>query len=107
MHETPDEIEEIPLPTPEIGDHYVGVKIQLPRGTSNAQGRVLHRARDNDVNVVGRVNVELALDTRTYVIEFENGEEAELSVNAITQSMHTQCDPKGNQYLMFDSIIDF
>ena len=80
---TPDEIEDIPLPTPEIGDHYVGVKIQLPRGTSNAQGRVKHRARDTDGNVAGRANVEPALDTRACVVEFENGEEAELSANAI------------------------
>ena len=39
--------------------------------------------------------------------EFEDGEEAELSANAIAQSMYAQCDPEGNQYLMFDSIVDF
>ena len=83
------------------------MKIQLPRGTSNTQGRVSHRAHDNDGNAVGRANVEPALDTRTYVVEFENGEEAELSVNAIAQSMYAQCDPEGSQCLMFDSMVDF
>lgn len=53
---TPDEIEEIPLPTPEVADNYVRVKIQLPRGTSDAQGRVTKRPCDNDNNIVGRAH---------------------------------------------------
>ena len=38
---------------------------------------------------------------------FEDGTEAELTANAIAQSMYAQCDPDGNQYLMLNSIVDF
>ena len=36
------------------------------------------------------------LDTRGYVVEFEDGEQAELAANTIYQSMYAQCDPDGN-----------
>ena len=104
---TPDEIKEAPPPTPEASENYVGLRIQLPQGQSLAQGRVLKRARDNDDNVIGRANENPILDSKGYVVEFEDGEQAELSANTIDQSMHAQCDPDGNQYVMFDSIVDF
>ena len=59
------------------------------------------------VNVIRRAHDNPILDTRRYVVAFENGEEAELSANAIAQSMYAQCDPEGNQYVLFDSIVDY
>ena len=59
------------------------MQLQLPRGQSLAQGRVLKRAHDNDENVIGRANKNPILDTRGYVVEFENGEQAELAANTI------------------------
>ena len=104
---TPDEIEEAPIPTLEASDTYVGVAIQLPRAGGEARGRVKKRARDNDGNVIGRAHERPILDTRQYIFEFEDGEEAELAANVIAQSMYAQCDPDGNQYVMFDSFVDF
>ena len=72
-----------------------------------AQGRVVKRARDQDGNPIGRANENPILDTRKYVVAFDSGEEAELSANAIAESMYTQCDPDGNQYVMFDSVVDY
>ena len=40
-------------------------------------------------------------------MEFEEVKEAELTANAIAQSMCDQCEPDGNQYLMLDYIVDF
>ena len=85
------------LRTPEAQDNYVGVALELPLGDGMAQGRVTKRVRDNDGNVIGRANENPILDTRKYVVEFASGEEAELSANAIVQSMYAQCDPDGNQ----------
>ena len=70
---------------------------ELPFGDGLAQGIVTKRARDNDGNVIGRAHDNPILDTRRYVVAFDNGEEAELSANAIAQSMYAQCDPEGNQ----------
>ena len=72
-----------------------------------AQEKVVKRARDQDGNPIGRANGNPILDTRKYVVSFDTGEEAELSANAIAESMYAQCDPEGNQYVMFDSIVDY
>ena len=101
---TPDEI--LP-PTPEAGDNYVGARLRLPCGDREAMGRVAKRARDNDGNPIGRANQNPILDTREYIVEFEDGTQAELAANVIAQSMYAQCDPEGNAYVLFDSIVDY
>ena len=68
---------------------------------------MLKRARDNDDNVIGRANENPILDTREYVVEFDDGEQSELAANTIAQIIYAQCDSDGNQYVMFDSIVDF
>ena len=95
----PDEIEDVEIPTPEAQDNYVGGSLELPFGDGLAQGKVTNRARDNDGNVIGRAHDNPILDTRRYVVAFKNGEEAELSANAIAQSMYAQCDPQSIHYL--------
>ena len=99
---TPDEIKEAPPPTQEASDNYVGSGLQLSLGQGLAQGRVLNRSRDNDDNAIGRANEKPILDTRGYVVEFDDGEQAELAANNIAQSMYAQCDHYGKQYVMFD-----
>ena len=94
-------------PTPEADDNYVGAQLMLPRGDSMAQGRVVKRLCDNDGNPVGRANDNPILDTRNYVVEFDDGMEAELAANSIAQNMHAQCDPDGNRYVLLGSLIDF
>ena len=56
---------------------------------------------------MGHAKPNPILDSQQYVVEFEDGNEAELTANAIYQRMYAQCDPDGNQYLMLDSIVDF
>ena len=104
---TPDEIKEAPPPTPEASYNYVGSRLQLPHGQSLAQGRVLKHACDSDDNVIGRANKNPILDTRGYIVEFEDGEQAELAANTIAQIMYAQCDPDKNHYVMFDFIVEF
>ena len=103
---TPDE--ELP-PTLEVGDNYVGACLLLPGGGDHdmAQGKVVKCARRQDGNPIGRANDNLILDTREYVVQFEDGTEAELSANTIAQNMYAQCDPDGNCYVLFDSIVDY
>ena len=103
----PDEIEDVEIPTPEAQDNCVGVSLELPLGDDVAQGNVTKRARGNDGNVIGRAHDNPILDTRKYIVAFEDGEEAELSANATAQSMYAQCDPEGNQYVSFGSIVDY
>jgi hypothetical protein len=41
-----------------------------------------------------------------YDIEFHDGVMAEYSANIITKNMGSQCDLKGNQYILMDSIVE-
>ena len=68
---------------------------------------MLKRARDSDYNVISRVNKNPILDTQGCIVEFYDGDQVELAANTIAQSMYAQWDPDGNQYVMFESIVDF
>ena len=92
--------------TPEIGDQYLGASILLPRGSVNVRGKVKSRKRNSDGNLVGVANSNPIKDTRTYEVEFPDGEIAELTANAIAEAMYAQCDDDGNEYLLFDCIVD-
>ena len=86
----------------------MGVSPELPFGDGLVQGRVTNRARDNDGNVIGRAHDNPILDTKKYTVEFENGEEAELSSNAIAQSTFVcSVQPQRESVCLFDSIVDY
>jgi hypothetical protein len=70
-------------------------------------GRVTARKWDVDGNLKGTANDIPILDTREYLVTFDDGDVTDLNANLIAQSMYAQCDPDGNQYLLLDSIIDY
>ena len=94
------------VPTPEFNDQYVGASILLPRGSTSARGKVKSRKRNSDGNLVGKADSNPIKDTRTYEVEFPDGEVAELTANAIAEAMYATCDDDGNEYLLFDDIVD-
>ena len=94
------------VPTPEANDNLVNTSIMLPRGDKESRGRVVSRKRDADGQPIGRANTNPILDTREYLIEFDDGEVTELTANVIAQSMFASCDDDGNEYLLMDSIVD-
>jgi len=94
-------------PTPEAGDNLVSAQVLLPRGDTLARGRVKCRKRDAHGNPTGRANANPILDTRSYLVEFDDGEITELAANVIAESMYAQCDPDDNEYLLLDSFLDY
>ena len=52
--------------------------------------------------VIGKTHANPILDTRMYQVELANGEITELPTNVIAESMYTQCDIDGNEYLLLD-----
>jgi hypothetical protein len=44
--------------------------------------------------------------TRTYEVEFADGQRTELAANVIAENMFAQCDSEGNQYLLLAGIVD-
>ena len=47
------------------------------------------------------------LDTRMYQVEFAGGKVTTFTTNIIAQSMYTQCDADGNEYLLLDALVDY
>ena len=54
--------------------------------------------QDDNGNPIGHANDNPILDTREYIVEFDDSDVTELTANLITESMYAQCDPNGNQY---------
>ena len=93
--------------TPEVGDSYVNTEVMLSRGDRMARGKVVRRKRDAEGNPIGRANNNPILDTHQYEVQFADGEVTELTANAIAEAMFAQCDEDGNEYVLFDSFVDF
>jgi hypothetical protein len=68
--------------------------------------RVVRRKRDHLGNPTGRANANPILDTRSYIVQFEESDETELTANTIADAIYAQCDPDGNQYLLLEALID-
>ena len=102
----PENVPDIDNVTPEDFDNYVGAEVNLPIGGTLRQGKVKRRARGVDGELHGTQNDNPILDTRTYEVEFPDGEFAEYSANVIAEHLLSQCDPNGNQYQLMDDIVD-
>ena len=82
--------------TPEANNQYLGVSNLLPQGAVSAWGKVKSRKQNSDGNLVGQANPKPIKDTRTYKVEFPDGEVAELTANEIAKAMYTSCEDNGN-----------
>mmetsp|Transcript_2147 Transcript_2147/g.3294 ORF Transcript_2147/g.3294 Transcript_2147/m.3294 type:complete len:1178 (+) Transcript_2147:1032-4565(+) len=93
--------------TPErVGlDPLIQASIILPRGDRSELGRVLDRKRNAEGLYVGRKHKMPALDSRVYVVEFQDGEKVDISYNTIAEHLYSQVDSEGNQYQNFKEII--
>jgi hypothetical protein len=91
--------------TPEMGDNYLSAEIMLPRGGTMVKGRVATHKRDRDGLPVWLANSNPILDTRSYV-HFDDGDQTELTANMIAESLYSQCDPDGHEYILLDEIVD-
>jgi hypothetical protein len=93
--------------TPAETDEYLGAAVLLPLGDKMVSGIVRGRKRDQDGSIHGVRNKNPILDTRTYDVEFPDGQEAEYAANLIAENMYAQCDAEGNQYLLMESLVDY
>ena len=69
-------------------------------------GTVMSRVKDFEGQPIGKADMNPILETRVYNVPFSDGENAELGVNIIAESMYPQCDIEGNQYRLMDHIVD-
>ena len=86
--------------TPEAYDLYLNAEVLLPRGDGLKTGKVKRRKRDADGELRGLGNNNPILNTRTYEVEFPDGQVTEYAANVIAENMWSQCDIEGNQMLL-------
>ena len=60
-----------------------------------------------DGNLIGRFKKNPILETHLYEVEFPGGEMTELVANIIAESIYTQCDVNGNEYLLLEAFINY
>jgi hypothetical protein len=77
----------------------------LPRGTSLTPSRVIGRKRDEDGNPVGTYNRNPLLNTRVYLVEFNDGHVAEYGANTIAEAIYNQVNDAGFQEALFTDVI--
>ena len=80
--------------------------MELLNGDKMQTGKVVVHKRGPDGEVKGVANTNPILDTRTYDVEFPNGEITEYSANVIAKNMFAQCDMEGNQFMLMAAFVD-
>ncbi len=91
---------------PKIGDNYLSAELMLPKGGVMVKGHATAHKRDRGGKPVGCVNDNPILDTRSYIVNFDDVDQTELTANMIAESLYLQCDPDGNQYVLLEEIVD-
>ncbi len=76
--------------TPKKGDIYLSAELILPKGGVMVKGPMTARKRDQDGNPVGHANDNPILDTRSYIVDFDDGDQTELTANMIAESLYLQ-----------------
>ncbi|KAI2497125.1 Reverse transcriptase (RNA-dependent DNA polymerase) [Fragilaria crotonensis] len=70
------------------------------------RGTVKSRKRDSDGKPIGSSNPNPILDTREYIVCFEDGTEDTYMANLIAECIYSQIDENGRQLLLMQEIID-
>ena len=92
---------------PKMGNNFLSAEIMLLRGGSLIKRRVSTRKRDQDGNPIGLdANSNPILDTCSYIVDFDNGDQTKITANIIAESLYSQCDPDGNQCVLLEEIVD-
>jgi hypothetical protein len=75
---------------PKIGDNYLSAELMLSKVGVMVKGHVTAHKRNWDSNPVGHANDNPILDTRSYIVNFDDGGQTELTANMIAESLHWQ-----------------
>jgi hypothetical protein len=89
-----------------MGDNYLSAKLMLPKGGVMVKGRMTVCKCDRDSTPVGRATDNPILDIKSYIGDFDDGDQTKLTANMIAESLYLQCDSNGNQYVLLEEIVN-
>lgn len=87
-------------------DYYLNSDVVMPRGGTFEQGKVVRRSYGSDMNPIGKAHKNPILDTRSYEIQFEDGEVSTYQSNMIAERMSSRCDEHGQELMLMHEIVD-
>jgi hypothetical protein len=73
--------------TPKIGDNYLSAELMLPKGGVMIKGCMTVPKCGWDGNPDGRANYNPILDTRSYIVDFDDSNQTVLTANMIAESL--------------------
>ena len=83
------------------------MKLSLPHGGEQLEGRFVSRKRDSSGNLIRTHNHNPSQDTREYNAEFGNGDYGSYAANTIIENLHAQVDDYGQALSLLQGIINF
>ena len=89
-------------------DQYLGAEVITEIGPEGGprRGRVIKRAKGEDGRPLGTAHGNPYLDSRRYIIDYDNGIQQELTANQIAENLYSQVDSEGRRQLIVKEIID-
>jgi hypothetical protein len=78
----------------------------LPKVDVMVKGCLTTQKQDWDGNSIGLANDNPIPDTRSYIVNFDDGNQTELTAIMIVESLYLQYDPEGNQYVLLEEIVN-
>ena len=95
---------------PELFDKYIGAEVILDSehqgNLATKKATVLRRAVGPDGIPLGREHDNPLLDTREYIVEFDDGTQDRYFANTIAENLWSQCDTEGRQFQVISEIVD-
>jgi hypothetical protein len=92
--------------TPETFDKYLAAEVLLPHGGELVRAKVTGRKRASDGTPVGVSHSNPILDTREYEVSFPDGSTDCYAANMIAESLYSQVDSDGREYMLMKEIVD-
>ncbi len=80
--------------------------IVTDRGGEPLRGTVKSRKRDHDGKPIGSSNPNPLLDSREYLVCFEDGTEETYTANLIAECLYSQVDDEGRRLQVMQEIVD-
>jgi hypothetical protein len=74
--------------TPEMGDNHLSTKLMLPKGGVMVKGPMTTQKHDWDSIPIGHANDNSILDTQSVIVDFDDGNQTELTANMIAESLY-------------------
>jgi hypothetical protein len=92
--------------TPETFDKYLTAEVLLPHHGELVRARVTGRKQGADGNPLGKANANPILDSREYEAKFHHGSTETFAANVIAESLYSQVDSDGREFVLMQGIIE-